>query len=134
MAYVNKKVWNENLNGMLITDCAVRDGNILYLCLRENLPHEKALQLLDHDIKTTLLAIFLDTPNDQYGGAYLTGYNKPRVGVSRAPVAQGLLVARNSGGQIASMGGGKDYPDEYIHKDGWLTQLAVSAKSTSERR
>jgi hypothetical protein len=119
MSYVNKKVWDENLNGMLITDCAVRDRNILYLCLRENLPHEKALLLLDHDIKTTLLAIFLDTPNNQYGGAYLTGYNMPRVGVSRAPVAQGLLVARNSSGQITSMGGGKDYPDEHIQKDGW---------------
>jgi hypothetical protein len=119
MTYISHKVWSENLRGMLITDCSVRDRNIIYLCLRQNLPHEKALQLLDHDIQTTLLAIFLDTPDDQFGGAYLTGFNKPRIGVCRKPIPQGLLVARNSGGQVSLMGGGKDFPDEYIHKDGW---------------
>ena len=119
MSYLNKALWISVVEGWIITDCAVREKNILQLCLRKNLPHEEALQLLDHDIQTKSLSIYLDTPNDPYGLSTMTGYNKPRVGVARKPKGQALVVARNSDGQVNVFGGGKDFPDEYIHKDGW---------------
>jgi hypothetical protein len=114
MVFLNKKGWMECVKGYYFTDCVVRDKNIVYFCLRENVPDEKASSMWDHDIQTSQLALYLDTPDDSIGGRTLTGYNRPVIGVARHPVAQSLLVASNSDGQVSVMGGGRDFPDEYI--------------------
>ena len=43
-------LWKKLLKGWLITDCSVRERTVVYLYLRENIPHEKASLMWDHDI------------------------------------------------------------------------------------
>lgn len=114
MIYLDKKVWQENIKGWHIVDCAVREQTLVYLCLRENVPHEKASLMWDHDILSQLFVLNLAKPGTSFGSRKLTGYNKPRLGVARKPLAQGLLVARNNDGQVSVMGGGKPFNDEFI--------------------
>lgn len=117
--YLKKEIWDDVIKGWLITDCAVRDKNIICLCLRQNLPDEVASRLFDHDIQTILMAIYLDTPDDQYGARTLVGYSKPKLGIARLPKSQALLTASNSNGQTSVYLGGKGSPDEFIHPNGW---------------
>lgn len=114
MNFIKKDVWREKIKGWTITDVAVRDRNIIYLCLREEVPQEQAARTWDHDIGTKFFAIYLDTPEDPFGSLIFTGYNKPRVGIALRPLQQALLVARNNDGQTHLMGGGRDFPDEFI--------------------
>jgi hypothetical protein len=117
MSYLNKDVWSKTAQGFVFTDCAVRSKDVACFCLRKNLPNEEASLMWDHDIETRLLQILLAPPPDvdiPVGCRFLTGYNKPKIGVARSPVAQSLLVARNIDGQVSVMGGGKKFPDEFI--------------------
>ncbi len=123
MAYLNKDIWRQHIDGYWNTDCAVRDRNIVHLCLREKVPAETASRIQDHDRQTRQLAIYLDTPDDPFGAKTLTGYSRPVLGVALRPKAQCLLAARNSSGQVSIQGGGRNQPDEFIAPDQWpLTQ------------
>jgi hypothetical protein len=105
-AYITQKIWNEMLKGWVITDVAVRDRNIVYLCLREKLSHKRMSEIWDHQRRTQHFAIFLDTPDDSYGYATLRGYDHPKVGVALQPKPQGLLVSQDMDGVIQVMGSG----------------------------
>jgi hypothetical protein len=100
MAYIIKNIWEEHIKGYYFTDCAIRDKNIVYICMRENIPPEKASLMWDHDIRTKHFVVYLDTPNDSFGFCFLEGYNKPIIGIALKPRSQGLLVARNRDGQV----------------------------------
>jgi hypothetical protein len=110
--------WKQRLKDWTITDCAIRDKNIIYLLARKNIPHEEASLSWDHDIPTRLVAIYLDekNPEKNHGVSEVTGFNKPRCGVSRVPAAQGLIAARNADGQIYAVGGGKPSSMEFVSK------------------
>ncbi len=115
--YIGKRIWDECLSGFAITDCAVRSASTIALCLRKNVEHEQASRMWDHDIETRLFLAHLDSDgksDDSFGCRFLTGYNKPRLGVSVTPLRQALLVARNNDGQVSVMGGGGKFPDEFI--------------------
>lgn len=112
--YLDPGVWREHVKGWLVVDCAVRERTLVYLCLREDVPHDKASMMWDHDILTQMFVLNLAKPGTSFGSRELTGYNKPRLGVARKPLPQGLLVARNNDGQVSVMGGGKKFPDEFI--------------------
>jgi hypothetical protein len=115
---LNNAGWKERLRGWVITDCAIRDKNIVYLLARKNVPQEEASLDWDHDIPTRLVAIYLDekNPDKNHGVSEVTGFNKPRCGVSRKPAEQGLIAARNADGQIYAVGGGKPSNMEFIRK------------------
>lgn len=119
--FINKKGWLKWFKGWLIIDCAIRDKNIVYLCLRKDLSPEAASSVFDHNIPSELVSIFLDEErlDFRYGGVGVTGFNKPTLGVSRIPKGQGLLTARNSDGQTYVVGSGSSWPNEYIDKDSW---------------
>lgn len=71
----------------------------------------------DHDIQTKILVLNLlkaGDSHDCYGTRTLSGYNKPRIGITQKPLQQTLLVARNNDGQVSVMGGGAKFPDEFI--------------------
>jgi hypothetical protein len=55
--YLTIENWKSQVNGWLITDCAIRNRDIAYFCLRKETPAEEASLLLDHDIHTRFLAI-----------------------------------------------------------------------------
>ena len=63
-------LWKKLLKGWLITDCSVRERTVVYLCLRENIPHEKASLMWDHDIGTKFLVMDLKQP-DEIGRAHV---------------------------------------------------------------
>ena len=119
MTYLNRDFWTEHLRGWLLTDVSVRDRNIVYLCARQDVPDDQASKMWDHDILTKQMALYLDTPAEALDTRTLTGYNKPRIGVSHYPKAQSLLAARNADGQVSVFGGGRNQPDEFIHRDSW---------------
>ena len=69
----------------------------------------------DHDIESKIFVLSLASPvGDRFGASTLTGFNKPTLGVSRKPLPQGLLVARNNDGQVNVVGGGVDSAYEFI--------------------
>jgi hypothetical protein len=112
--HTSREVWRAEIKGWSITDCAVRSRTLLYFCLRKELPEAQASRMFDHDIPTKMLVINLEKPGTSFGARHLIGYNKPRIGVALNPLPQGLVVARNDDGQVSVVGGGKDFPDEFI--------------------
>ena len=112
--FLNADLYNENIKGYSIVDCAVRDKNIVYFCLRKAVSSNKASMMWDHDIETRFFLLNFNSQAIPFGLRTLTGYNKPRVGVALKPLNQGLLVARNLDGQVSVLGGGKKFPDEFI--------------------
>jgi len=116
--FLNEALWREHVSGWEITDCVVRDLDVVYLCTRQKVPQDEASLMHDHDIQTRLIALNLTKPAAPYGARTLTGYNKPVLGSCLLPVPQGLLVAKNSSGQVNVLGGGK-FPDEAVSEGGW---------------
>lgn len=115
MKYIKKDLWAKHFQSWHITDCAVREKSVVYFCLRKKTSPEEASLIFDHDIRSKLFVLSLSSPTgDRFGATTLEGYNKPRVGVSRKPLPQGLLVSRNNDGQVNIMGGGVDTADEFI--------------------
>ena len=114
MPFLSKEIHEEQLKGYVITDCAVREKTIVYFCLRKVVSDAKASMTWDHDIETRFLVVNLAEGATPWGLRYLTGYNKPRIGIALKPIHQGLLVARNLDGQVSVLGGGAKFPDEFI--------------------
>lgn len=105
--FIEEEAWRDTFAGYHITDCAVRDRDCVYLLLRETLPEEEASSAWDFEIKTRLAVLFLQKtePKDRRGHQGLADFRKPRVGVSRSPLPQGLVVASN--GSVWAMGSKK---------------------------
>ena len=114
MPFLSKEIHDEHLKGYVITGCAVREKTIVYFCLRKVVSDVKASLTWDHDIETRFLVVNLAEGATPWGLRYLTGYNKPRIGIALKPIHQGLLVARNLDGQVSVLGGGAKFPDEFI--------------------
>lgn len=114
MIHVPKGIWEANIRGWHIVDCAIRSKDIISLCLRKDVDPRLASGMWDHDIESRLLNIFINRHENIYGERTYTGLNKPMVGVCERPVAQALMVARNNDGQVVLLGGGRDFPDEFI--------------------
>lgn len=114
--YINKELWQKIFSGWTITGCAIRDKNIIYCCLREDLPYEQVRDMWESEIPARLVALYLDTPDDPYGWKGLSNFSQPVVGVSRRPIPQGLLASCGiADSTISVMGNGK-WPLEYIIK------------------
>lgn len=115
-AFIEEEAWRETFEGYHITDCAIRDRDCVYLLLRETLPEDEANSLWDFEIKTCLAVLFLQEkePSARRGHQGLADFRKPRVGVSRLPLPQGVVVASN--GSVWAMGSKKKglekLPDE----------------------
>lgn len=114
MAHVNKEIWLEHIKGWSIVDCAVRSKDVISLCMRRETDADEAGRIFDHDIDSRLLNLFINRTENVFGHRTYNGLNKPRVGVCLKPVAQAMMVARNNDGQVVLLGGGRDFPDEFI--------------------
>lgn len=118
--FVPKELWTEGLKDWLITDCSVRSHNIVYIIARQKVSAEKASLMWDHDILTRFCAIYTDNnPEQSLGWQELDGFNKPLCGVAQKPLSQGLVVARNSSGDVWAAGSGKEGPMEHIAPAQW---------------
>jgi hypothetical protein len=113
MIHVSKDLWEKSIKGWVIVDCAVRNKDIVSLCLRKDIPPENVSWTADSDIESKLLNIFINKENS-WGGITYTGLNLPRIGVCSLPISQSMMVARNTDGQVVLLGGGRDFPEEFI--------------------
>lgn len=114
MTHVSKEIWSERIQGWDITDCAVRSRDVISLCLRRKVDSEEMSWTADSDIPSRLMNVFINRDENVYGDRTYSGLKLPRVGVCLAPVAQAMMVARNADGQVVLLGGGRDFPDEFI--------------------
>ncbi|MEQ5635381.1 hypothetical protein AB7315_20555 [Providencia manganoxydans] len=114
MIYITKEHWNKHIKDYIFTGCAIRDKNIVYFCLRKDLPYEEASRLWDSEIPTMFLCIYLDTPNDPIDYAKWVGFDGSKVGVCLKPIEQGLLVSRGNDGKTDCMGSGIGWELEKI--------------------
>jgi hypothetical protein len=107
--YLDKPRWTEVFKGQLIIDIAIRQKDVLQILLRENVPHEKATLMMDHEIPLRIISLFLNRPaGDNCGFQELTGMQYPVLGVSREPFERpgGIVVAKNQDGDAWPFGGG----------------------------
>jgi len=114
-AFISKEAWLDGMHGWYTTDCAVRDANIIYLVTRQDLPDEETAKMWEHDIFTRFVVIYLDdNPKGELGYQELEGFSYPRCGVSRQPIAQGLVASKNRNGDVLAMGSGHNGSIEHI--------------------
>jgi len=115
MIYLAENSWKSCIKGWHIVDCAVRESTIVYLCLRKKISARKAASIWDSEIPSRHLVMNLTKPGSYFGAVELEGYHRPVIGVARKPLRQGLLVDRGiENGQVNVMGGGKEFPDEFV--------------------
>ncbi|MEX9913062.1 hypothetical protein [Providencia huaxiensis] len=114
MTYIKESDWKVRLKGWIITGCAIRDKNIVYICLRKDIPYEQARNLWNSEIPSRLLAIYLDTPQTPTGSLSITGFDNPKIGVCLKPLEQGMIAERGDDGNVQCVGSGDDFPLEKI--------------------
>lgn len=136
--HIDEKSWQTAFKGWLITDCAVRDRNSIYLCLQKADSPDKTSAIWYADISTSMVSVFTDAaPPDDFGHlVFDTGFHLATLGVSRPPFShpQALLVSRGKNGDVWPRGSGMDGPLEYIHQDGdgdlFTMRLKCAANAT----
>ncbi|MGP7975165.1 hypothetical protein ACTXA3_16930, partial [Proteus mirabilis] len=114
MEYITNKHWAKYIKGYIFTGCAIRDKNIVYFCLRKDIPYEKARNLWNSEIPSQLLCIYLDTPDDPIDYIRIEGFDNPKVGICLKPKEQGMLASRGDGGFVKCMGSGSKFPLEKV--------------------
>ncbi len=121
LPHLSRSVWADVYQGQDIVGVAIRHRRTLQTLSRPAMPQDQASRLLDGQIPTRVATIFLDDPSDDnVGFRDLSGMTHPRLGVSRAPFHDGVLVASmDRDGDVYPVGGGLDGPFEKIHPGGW---------------
>ncbi|MET0026287.1 MAG: hypothetical protein ABW101_01515 [Candidatus Thiodiazotropha sp.] len=117
-----KESWEKCLKGFEITDIALRQKDIIYLCARKAMDYDEASDLFDSQIPSRLIAIFLyKDPVNNFGSQEITGMNLPVVGVSRPPFPKpsGLLASKDKDGDTWPAGSGANGPMEQIAPGKW---------------
>jgi hypothetical protein len=108
-------LWQQTLQGFEITGVAVRDSSTLQLLARKAVTADEGSHLLDHQIPTRILSVFLnDPPDDTVESQELHGMAYPRLGVSRKPFVRpgGLVASMNRNGDVWPLGGGNGPAEE----------------------
>jgi hypothetical protein len=114
---LGKVAWAQTLQGFLITDVAVRDRNIVYVCSRKKMTADAASGMLDSEVPSRITAVFLDdTSDDNFANQQIVGMNQPSVGVFRLDAAgpTGLLASMSRDGNVWPLGSMGSGPMEQI--------------------
>jgi hypothetical protein len=116
--FLSRESWKGLFDGWHIVGCAVRTATIVQLVARKTIEVEKQSGTWDHDIPARLVTLSLAQTEEaqKFGWADAVGFNLPRCGVSRQPLAQGLMLARNSEGSVLTIGGRRPPSNEAIGK------------------
>jgi len=114
--FLARESWEKLFKGWHIVGCAVRTATLFQLVARKTLSVEEQVGTWDHDIPARLITLDLsETEEEQkFGWAGAVGFNLPRCGVSRQPLGQGLMVARNNEGSVLTIGGRRPPAKEAI--------------------
>jgi len=119
LIFFPKDLWRKYISRWYITDCAIREKTVVYLCMRKNISPKKASSMWDHEIPTRSIVFSLaDSSGRTWGGRTFVGYNRPVIGVARKPLPQGLLVNLSTDGQVNIMGGGESLLEKTLLPSG----------------
>ncbi|BEC37330.1 hypothetical protein KS553_004383 [Escherichia coli] len=118
MTLINENIWRERFKGWIVTECAIRNSNILYFCVRKELSAKRLSSMWDSEIPTRIVAIYLHKPENPYGHAGVKGFNNPRIGIALSPKEQAILSSCDENGDVFVVGSGDNWPMEEICKDG----------------
>lgn len=102
MTYIGKNDWKDYFKGWLIIDCVVARKDVVFLCLRKQITSKKASLMADADIATRIIGLFPNYANEtvELGRSEVSGFNKPRLGLTFQPKGAAMVVARNQDGQV----------------------------------
>jgi hypothetical protein len=114
MIHISKEIWSNRIQGWNIVDCAVRSKDVISLLMRRDIAQEDISWTADADIESRLINLFINQTENVFGDRTYTGLNLPKLGVCSLPLSQAMMVARNNDGQVVLLGGGRDFPDEFI--------------------
>lgn len=120
-SHLSRSAWADVFQHQEIVGVAIRNRQTLQTLSRPAVPPDQTGRLLDGQIPARVATIFLDDPSDDNVGCRgLSGMSQPRLGVSRAPFHEGVLVASmDRDGDVYPVGGGLDGPFEKIQPGGW---------------
>ncbi len=107
MERVPRSIWNENLKGWSIVDCAIRSRNSISVVARK-CPTEE-FRGWDHEIPTRLIQVSTDEQSRKLstGRASIENIGNPRLGVSLQPIAQNLIFTPGEFGSVYATGSGQ---------------------------
>lgn len=119
--HLSRAAWTDVYQGQEITGVAIRNRHTLQTLSRPVTSPDTASRLLDGQIPCRVATIFLDdATEDNVGFRDLVGMTHPRLGISRAPFHDGLLVASmDRDGDVYPLGGAVEGPFEKIDVGQW---------------
>ncbi|MEZ4302596.1 MAG: hypothetical protein R3B70_47140 [Polyangiaceae bacterium] len=93
--FLHEPAWRQSFEGWVIVDCAVRSRDIVYLVLRQDLPHEEASAMWDFEIPTRFAGLYLaeEDLNERWSHQGLADFRRPHAGACQLPRAQGLALS-----------------------------------------
>lgn len=103
---ISNSEWVEYFKGWLMVDCSLLRSDLITIIAREDIPHEIASRGWDSDISTRVIDIFIE--DGECGSSQFKGIAFPKVGISRHPKLQSLLLNKNTEGQVFYDGEGLD--------------------------
>lgn len=114
--HVSRAAWAAAFKGFEMTGIAIRTRDVLQLVAKRAVTPDEGSHLLDEQIPTRLMSVFLDDSSEQnVGHREITGMRFPKVGVSRSAFHEGgLLASMDRDGDVYPVGGGLDGPFEKI--------------------
>ena len=120
--FIHEEAWRKTFEGYVIVDCAARSRDIVYLVIRQSLSEEESGELLDSDIPTRFVAIFLDQedPPERWAHQGLADFRRPICGACRKPIGQGMAISIN--GDVFASGSKKTGMEEIV-VDGQPTSI-----------
>lgn len=124
---VSKEEYVAHFLGFHVTDCVVRDRNILYWVLLEGYDESRSAPP-DFERNTRIVARYLDeeNPDDFWGTAQMKGMNRLHAGTSLKP--QERFVGIDGIGQVYVIGGGESRLEKRlpVARDGGILRGAVT--------
>jgi hypothetical protein len=133
---ISNEKWERHIKGWVIVDCAIYGKDAILLVARKDLPQEIVSRGWDSDIPTRLIYAFFD---GRCGNDGFEDFALPKCGVSCKPNPQGLIINRNTEGQLFARGSGQNgleavkpgadneesfYGNRLVCIDGWTYALA----------
>lgn len=132
---ISHEKWERHIKGWVIVDCSIYGEATAILVARKDLPHEIASRGWDSDIPTRLIYAFFD---GRCGNDGFEDFAFPKCGISCKPISQGIIINRNTEGQLFARGSGQNgleavkpgadneesfYGNRLVCIDGWTYAL-----------
>ncbi|MEH6461970.1 hypothetical protein [Chitinimonas sp. JJ19] len=107
--------YEKNFKGYSLVDCAARHRGIFNFVLKQEYDTNKGAPA-DHELKTRVVILFMDEPDDYFDHSQLTGWSSMLAGASNLPKNQ--FVGASGMGHIYVIGSGDVFMENQIPNNG----------------